>query len=98
MSMTRGTMLLRRQLPCRPRIARQQAVGEVAVEHRVGPLGDAAEATAAAHEHLDHVALGEIDGGLALQLLDRAAGAMDAAVAALAGLAALQALGGEAEA
>src|ERR1044071_1110266 len=84
--------LFRRQLARASGIARENAVSEIAVDQRVGPLLDPAEARAAAHEHLDHVTLGEVDGGLAAQLLDRAVGAQHAAVASLAGLAAQEAL------
>src|SRR5476649_610869 len=85
------------QFSRRARIAGQQPVGQVAVDHGVGAFVDAAEAGAAAHEHLDDVALAKNDGGLAAQLLDRAVGAEDAAVAALARLATQQTFGRETE-
>ncbi len=90
--------LFRSELPRHPRIARQQPVGEVTVDQGVGPVGYAAKACTAAHEHLDDVALGEVDGGLALEVLGRAVGAEDPAVAALARLAAQQPFGCETEA
>src|SRR5471030_3271977 len=86
------------QFPRGTGVAGQQPVGQVAIDHGVGPLVDEAEAGAAAHEHLDDVALGEIDGGLAAQLLDGAVGAEDAAIAALARFAAQQAFGRQPEA